>query len=90
MTRGRILTLLALAVLVAILVWSTLSAQRAECRVCVEFAGQRNCAAATAASEAEAARSAQNTACGPLARGMDESIACSNRKPVAVSCRTRR
>ena len=86
MTRGRIVALLALAILVGILVWSTLSAQRVQCRACVEFGGHRNCATATAASQPEAARSAQNTACGPLARGMDESIACTNRKPVALEC----
>jgi hypothetical protein len=90
MTRGRLLTLLALAVLVGILVWSTVSAQRAECRVCVEFSGQRNCATATGTSQAEASRSAQNTACGPLARGMDESIACSNRPPVSVECKDKK
>ena len=37
----------------------------------------------------EATEAAQNTACGPLARGMNESIACGDRAPVSVQCKTR-
>ena len=80
---------IAVAVIVAFfafLLWSTLSSQRAECSVCVEFNGERNCAAATAASAQEAAQSAQTTACGVLTKGMDESIACGNRPPVSRQC----
>ena len=84
-------TLLTLAVILAfvgLLAWSTLSAQKSTCEVCVEFNGGRNCAKASANSEADAARAAQTTACGPLASGMDQSIACDNRPAVSKSCRT--
>jgi hypothetical protein len=30
-----------------------------------------------------------STACGVLARGMDQSIACDNTKPVSLECKTR-
>ncbi|HEX6535345.1 MAG TPA: hypothetical protein VF041_12180 [Gemmatimonadaceae bacterium] len=90
MKPGRIIALLAVVALAAFLLWSTLGAQRATCRVCAEYQGQRNCASASAASRAEAQRSAQTTACGPIARGMDESIACSNQPPVSVECKGRR
>lgn len=82
--------LIAVIALVGYLLWSTMGARRAECRVCAEFQGQRNCATATAATEKEARRSAQSTACGVIARGMDESIACSNAPPVSAECRTPR
>ena len=84
-------TLLTLAVVLAfvgLLAWSTLSAQKSTCEVCVEFNGGRNCAKASANSETDAARAAQTTACGPLASGMDQSIACDNRPAVSKSCRT--
>ena len=84
-------TLLTLAVILAfvgLLAWSTLSAQKVTCQVCVEFNGGRNCAKASHSSEAEAARAAQTTACGPLASGMNEVIACENRPPVSKSCST--
>ena len=84
---GRLVALLAVIALIGFLLWSTLSSQRAECRVCVEFGGRRNCAVASASTRDEAARSAQTTACGPLAHGMSESIACDNRPPVAAECR---
>ena len=85
----RFVALAVAAALLALLAWSTLSSQRAECEVCVTFRGQRNCAAASAASPAEAARSAQATACGPMARDMDASIACERTAPEPPRCRTR-
>src|ERR1044071_9438183 len=77
MTR-RFLTVLAILAFVAFLAWTTVSAQKVECEVCVAFGTGQNCAKATASGETEAAQSAQTTACGPLARGVDASIACGN------------
>ena len=84
--------LLGVAIILAFfgyLLWSTLAAQKDECQVCVEFAGQRSCATASAASADEAARSAQSTACGVLTTGMDQSIACANQAPVERRCARR-
>ena len=82
------LTVFAIVVLAAFLLWSTISAQKARCNVWVSFRGSQNCAHASAASEKEAARSAQTTACGPIARGMAESIECDNVPPASVDCTT--
>lgn len=73
----------------AFLAYTTLSGQKAECTVCVEFNGQRNCATASHATEEEAARSAQTTACGPVTSGMNDAIACDSRPPVTRQCRTK-
>ncbi len=89
MTRGKIVTLLVIAGFVALLAWSTLSAQKTECEVCVEFNGRRNCATASAASEEEAARSAKSTACGPVASGMAQAIMCDDTPPVVKRCSVR-
>ena len=87
MTRRHNLVIwLVIVAFVAFLAWSTVSAQKVECEVCIEFGGGRNCATATAVSEDEAAQSAQTTACGPLARGMDASIACGNRPAASRRC----
>jgi hypothetical protein len=80
------LTLFAVVVLAAILLWSTLQAQKAKCNVCVSYHGARNCARASAETKTEAAKSAQSTACGPIAHGMAESIECDNVPPVNVDC----
>ncbi len=89
MTRGRIVTLVVILGFVALLAWSTLSAQKTECEVCVEFNGMRNCATASAASEAEAAQSAQSTACGVLASGMAQAVMCGDTPPVVRRCTAR-
>jgi hypothetical protein len=85
--RGRLLTLLVVLAFIALMLYNTLSAQRAECEVCVEFHGQQNCATASHANEHDALESAQTTACGVLAKGMDESIACGRIRPLSTRCR---
>lgn len=86
-SRARVITLAVVIGFVAFLLWSTLSAQRIECTVTVEFRGRTRTATASAASESEAVTQAQNVACGPITSGMDESIACSNTPPAARQCR---
>ena len=86
--RARLLTIVAVLGFVAYLLWGTLASQRVECTVTVEFRGDRRAAAASAASEDAASEQAQTAACGPMVRGMDESIACSRVAPVARQCRT--
>ena len=84
--RSALIVGLIVALFVGYLLWSTLGAQRASCEVCVEFAGGRNCATASGVASIEARRTAQTTACGPLAPGMDASIACGNRRPASSRC----
>jgi hypothetical protein len=85
--RANLITILVVLAFAAYLLWSTLSSQRVECRVTVAFRDRENVGIASAASEADAAREAQTAACGPLAQGMDESIACSRVPPVDKACR---
>jgi hypothetical protein len=89
MKRGTLITIIALAIFGALLLFNTLSAQKVTCEVCVEFNGKRNCASASHENEGDARTTAQTTACGPLASGMDQSIACGRVTPVSVQCRTR-
>lgn len=91
MTRAgsRLLVALGILAFVAFLAWTTASAQKVECHVCVQFANGRNCATASGDDQKTAAQSAQTTACGPLANGMNASIACGNTMPVTRQCRTR-
>lgn len=86
-SRNRLLTLLIIAGFVGFLVWSTIQAQAVECQVCVRYNGMENCAIASGTSEEEASRTAQNTACGPMVRGMNDAIACDNTPPLTRQCR---
>lgn len=85
--RSTLLTLAAFAAFAALLLYSTLSAQRAECTVSVAFRGQQNAATASGATAEEAERQARTAACGPIAPGMDATIACTNTPPVKRECR---
>lgn len=85
--RGRYLALLAVLAFAAFLLWSTLTSQRVECAVAVEFNGHRGEGTASAASETDASREAQTAACGPLAAGMNERIACVRIPPLSRRCR---
>jgi uncharacterized protein (UPF0333 family) len=69
--------------------YMTTASAKQECRVCVEFKGRRNCATAAGATVQQATEGAHTTACGPLVSGMNETIACGNKPPLNVQCRTR-
>lgn len=85
--RARTATLLLVFGFVAFLLWSTLSSQRVECAISVEFLGRSGSATASGASEADAAREAQTAACGPLTGSMNDRVACSRVRPVRRTCR---
>jgi hypothetical protein len=89
MKRGTIITLLVIIAFGVLLLFNTLSAQKVECDVCVDFKGQHNCAKASHENEDDAKRAAQNTACGPITAGMDQTIACGRVTPASAVCRKR-
>jgi len=60
-----------------------------ECQVCMEFNGRSNCAKAAGRTVDQATEGAHTTACGPLASGMNDQIACGRKPPVSVQCKTR-
>jgi hypothetical protein len=86
--RRKHLVWLIVAGFVVLLMWSTMASQQVECDVCVEFNGRPNCATASAANEAQAAQSAQTTACGTVSSGMAEAVLCGDAAPVSRRCRT--
>lgn len=89
MKRSTLFTIAAVVAVVLLFFYMTTARASEECNVCVEFQGRSNCATALGSTVAEATETAHRTACGPLVRGMNESIACDNRAPVNVQCRTR-
>jgi hypothetical protein len=86
--KTKLWGLFAVLALVAFLLWSTLASQHVECSVVVSFAGAQSNGTASAATEPDALREAQTTACGPLTESMNDRIACSRIPPVTHRCRT--
>jgi hypothetical protein len=89
MKKSTIISVVIALGFAGLLLYSTLSAQQVECDACVTFNGQTNCATASGVDEAEALKTAINTACGTISAGMAESIQCSSRPPERPRCRTR-
>lgn len=86
MKRSTVVTLVAIAALAGLAVYSTTARAGHRCRVCVTYRGHSNCASAAGATQQDAQEGAQTTACGPVASGMDESIACGRVQPDSVQC----
>ncbi len=84
--RGTLLGLAAGAALLGGLIYGSLDVTQAECSLCVEYNGQRQCRTGSGASNEEAIQAAQRAACAVMASGMNEVIACGNRNPIEVSC----
>lgn len=89
MKRSTLITLAVIAVVIGLFFYMSTARATEECSVCMEFNGRTNCATAAGRTPAEATETAHTTACGPIASGMNESIACGNRAPLSVQCRNR-
>lgn len=89
MKRSTVVVLVVIAALAGLAIYSTTSRAGNRCQVCITYHGRSNCAAAAGQTEQDAREGAQTTACGLLASGMDESIACGRVQPDSVQCHTR-
>ncbi|HEV2750261.1 MAG TPA: hypothetical protein VGV12_07045 [Gemmatimonadales bacterium] len=89
MKRSTLYSIAVVLAVAALFFFMTTARAKVQCRVCTEFRGQTNCATAVGATEQAAREGAQTTACGPIARGMDEQIGCSRAQPTAVQCQPR-
>lgn len=89
MKRSTLITLIAVLAIAGLFFYMTTARASTTCEVCVTFQGRTNCASAVGPTEEDAREGAQTTACGPIASGMDASIACDRTPPASVRCHTR-
>jgi hypothetical protein len=80
------LVVIGIVLVVGYLIMGSRSLVQAECEVCVEFRGQRQCRRGSGANDEEARTAAQKAACAVMASGMDASIACQNTRPKTAQC----
>ena len=81
------LAILFVAIVIAAVVFTTMSATASRYRVevCVEFQGRSACRTAGAATEQGALRTAQENACALVSSGVTDSMQCGNyTRPVSV------
>lgn len=85
--KWRIVALLVgIAGIVTALIFGSMRSVQAECSLCVEFNGMRECRTGLGPTQAQAASAAQRAACAVMAFGMAESINCSNVPPQQRQC----
>lgn len=90
MSKGtRILIAVSLLAVLGYIVYSSMALDQYSCEVCMEFRGRTDCRKAVGATEAEALRTALDTACAQLSSGMTDTIACSRTPPKSVACEKR-
>ena len=95
MAKGRsrhltwIIPLLVFGGFFAVVVMSFLKAGVVDCRVCVTFQGQRQCATGLGPTENEAREEAHRSACSRMTAGVTEAFACPKQPADEVQCKTR-
>jgi hypothetical protein len=80
------LVVVVVALVLGYLILGSRSLVQAECEVCVEFRGQRQCRRGSGVNDEEAKTAARKAACAVMATGMDASIACQNTPPKTAQC----
>ena len=67
-----------------VLLYSTMNLAQFRVEVCVAFNGRSDCRIASADTEEHALRTATSNACGLLASGVTDSLACEHSVPTSV------
>lgn len=86
MGRTTKATLLFLGLVIAYVVYRSMTIIEYECEVCVTFHNRTICRTAASGTREASIESAVTSACGTLASGMTESIRCQNTEPDRISC----
>jgi hypothetical protein len=87
--NGKIAACVAVAGVIAWIIYSSIGTQAYSCEVCVEFNGQTQCRSAAGATRDEAVKTAVSVACATLAQGMEQSIRCEQTPPKSMNCKDR-
>ncbi len=85
MKKPVIVGILIVAVILGVLVYSSMNLAKYRVEVCMDFHGLQNCKTAAGASREFALRTATTNACAAIASGVTDSIACENTPPTKVS-----
>lgn len=85
MRKAAIIGIVFLAVVIAVMIYSTstLAAHRVE--VCMEFKGMTSCRTAAGSTQEFTLRTATSNACATISSGVTDSIACEQSTPKKVT-----
>lgn len=74
----------AVALLLGVLVYSSMHIAKYRVEVCVAYSGRTECRTASADSQDHALRSAQSNACALIASGVTDTMQCEHSTPTSV------
>lgn len=72
-------------IVLGVIVYSSFNLAKYRLEVCVQFNGKTNCKTASAVSEEFAQQTATANACGEIAFGVTETVACEHAPPAKVT-----
>ena len=85
MRKPVLLGIVFLAIVLAVIIYSSRSLAAYRVEVCMDFNGHSSCRTVRGATEESALRSAINNACAEIASGVTDSIACEHTTPKSVT-----
>ena len=72
-------------IVLGVIIYSSMNLAKYRLEVCVQFNGKTNCKTASAVSEDFAQQTAIANACGEIAFGVTETVACQHSVPAKVT-----
>ena len=84
MSKPVIVGILFVVGVLGVLLYSTMNLAKFRVEVCVTFNGRSDCRIAAAVTKEHALRTATSNACGLLASGVTDSLACEHTVPTSV------
>jgi hypothetical protein len=81
MKKPVLVGILIVAAILGIMVYSSMNLAAHRVEVCINFRGIENCKTARGATQEDAVRTAITNACGEMASGVTDSMACTRLEP---------
>ena len=85
MKKPVLVGILIVAAILGIMAYSMMNLSSNRVEVCIEFKGVTNCKTARGATQEDAIRTATTNACGELAGGVTDTMACLRSEPVKLT-----
>ena len=85
MKKPVLVGILIVAVILGVIIYSSVNLASHRYEACMTFNGQTNCRIASGSTEAFATRTAISNACAAIASGVTDSIACEQSQPTRLT-----
>lgn len=85
MKKPVLVGILIVAAILGVMVYSSMNLSANRVEVCINFKGVTNCKTARGATQADAIRSATTNACGEIASGVTDTMACLRAEPTKLT-----